>query len=478
MVDGQATAIGRIAILGATGNLTRRSLLPAIARLLDEGLTPASCSVTAVGRRDWSDRGYLDWATASPFATDRDAVGWQELARRLHYRTADVTVPAELRAALAPADGPLVIYLALPPAQSIATVTAIAAAGVPRGSRIVLEKPFGDGLSSARELNALLHEVFPEDAVYRIDHFLHKQTVQNIVGLRFANRIFEPIWSREHIESVDIVWDETLGLDGRAGYYDRAGALVDMVQNHLLQLLCLIAMEPPATVDARDMRDRKAEVLRAVGDLPDGDAAARTVRARYGSGQVAGRPVVGYLDEQGVVPARATETYAEVELLIENWRWSGVPFRLRTGKALAQDRREIAVRFRNVPHVAFPQTDPATNDLRLTLDPDTIRLGLNVNAPRDPFEVERIELQARLATQDIPAYGRLLLGVLAGDPTFSIRDDEAEEAWRIVEPIRRAWASGRVPLVEYPAGSDGPPPIRDRAGRGAPTVAQGAATHG
>jgi glucose-6-phosphate 1-dehydrogenase len=193
---------------------------------------------------------------------------------------------------------------------------------------------------------------------------------------------------------------------------------------------------------------------------------------------VAGRPVVGYLDEQGVVPARATETYAEVELLIENWRWSGVPFRLRTGKALAQDRREIAVRFRNVPHVAFPQTDPATNDLRLTLDPDTIRLGLNVNAPRDPFEVERIELQARLATQDIPAYGRLLLGVLAGDPTFSIRDDEAEEAWRIVEPIRRAWAGGRVPLVEYPAGSSGPPPIRDRAGRGAPTVAQGAATHG
>lgn len=448
--------LARIAILGATGDLTRRSLVPAIGALLAGGLIASSCSITAVGRREWSDREYLDWLAAGDFVANGPAEAWELLKKRLRYRAADVTAASDLRAALAPGDGPLVIYLALPPAMVPATVRAIAASGVPAGSRIVLEKPFGESRSSARELNALLHEVFPEDAVYRIDHFLHKQTVQNILGLRFANRILEPLWSREHVERVDIVWDETIALEGRAGYYDRAGALIDMVQNHLLQLLCLIAMEPPATVSPRDLRDRKVEVLRATRELVDADVAARTRRARYGPGRIGNRAAVGYVDEPGVVPSRDTETYAEVELAIDNWRWSGVPFRLRTGKALARDTREIVVRFRAVPHVAFPEQEPAKNDLRLTLDPDSISLGLNVNSPGDPFDVEPIELEAQLAKQEIPAYGRLLLGVLAGDPTFSIRDDEAEEAWRVIEPIRRAWTAGIVPLADYPAGSDDP----------------------
>lgn len=447
--------IGRIAILGATGDLTRRSLLPAIATLLGRSLLPA-CSIIAVGRREMSDEGYLDWVASGPFAVDRAEGGWQKLADGLRYRSADVTSAPELRAALRSDDGPLVIYLALPPSILPGTVRAIAAAGVPSDSRIVIEKPFGDDLASARELNELLHDTFPEDVVYRIDHFLHKQTVQNILGLRFANRIFEPVWSRDHVERVDIVWDETVGLEGRAGYYDRAGALIDMVQNHLLQLLCLIAMEPPATVNPRDLRDRKVEVLRAAHDLTHAHVIDKTVRARYAAGRFDDRPVVGYVDEPGVKQSRGTETYAEVELTIDNWRWSGVPFRLRTGKALARDRREIVVRFRGVPHVAFPVSDPASNDLRLTLDPDTIRLGMNINGPSDPFDIERIDLEAQLAKQEIPAYGRLLLGVLTGDLTFSIRDDEAEEAWRVIEPIRRAWASDAIPLLEYPAGSDGP----------------------
>jgi glucose-6-phosphate 1-dehydrogenase len=305
-------------------------------------------------------------------------------------------------------------------------------------------------------LNGLLHRAFPEEAVYRIDHFLHKQTVQNILGLRFANRILEPVWNRDHVERIDIIWDETIGLEGRAGYYDQAGALIDMVQNHLLQLLCLVAMEAPASVSPRDLRDRKVELLRAVRAFTDADVMARTRRARYGAGRSDHQPAIAYGDEPGVDPARGTETYAEVEIAIDNWRWSDVPVVLRTGKALARNRREIAVQFRRVPHLAFPETDPARNDLRLTLDPDTIRLGLNVNGPSDPFDVVRIELDAQLAKQAIPAYGRLLLGVLAGDPTFSIRDDEAEEAWRVIEPIRRAWSRNVIPMVEYPAGSDGP----------------------
>jgi glucose-6-phosphate 1-dehydrogenase len=448
--------IERIAILGATGDLTRRSLLPAMGTLLGRGLVTSPCSITAVGRRDWSDEAYVAWAASEAFASNRDQVGWQQVAEALRYRAADVTLASDLREALAPMDGPLVIYLALPPATSAAAVNAISAIGVPRGSRVVLEKPFGESLSSAQELNQLLHDAFPEDAVYRIDHFLHKQTVQNILGLRFANRILEPIWTRDQIERVDIVWDETLGLEGRAGYYDRAGALIDMLQNHLLQLLCLIAMEPPATVGSRDLRDRKVEVLRATRELSEAEVTARTRRGRYGAGRIGDQPTLGYVAEHGVLPSRHTETYAEVELTIDNWRWSGVPFMLRTGKALARDRREIVVRFRGIPHVAFPAQDPSANQLRLTLDPDTIRLGLNVNGPGDPFDVERIELDAQLAKQEIPAYGRLLLGVLAGDPTFSIRDDEAEEAWRVIEPIRRAWARNASPLLEYPAGSEGP----------------------
>jgi len=448
--------IDRVAILGATGDLTRRSLLPAIATLLSQGQLPSSFSITAVGRRDWTVNQYLDWVRSRRAAVDAGGDGWPMLAGRLQYRAADVTDATQLRAALAPRDGPLVVYLALPPSTSVAASAAISAAALPEGSRIVLEKPFGQGLASARELNGLLHRAFPEEAVYRIDHFLHKQTVQNILGLRFANRILEPVWNRDHVERIDIIWDETIGLEGRAGYYDQAGALIDMVQNHLLQLLCLVAMEAPASVSPRDLRDRKVELLRAVRAFTDADVMARTRRARYGAGRSDHQPAIAYGDEPGVDPARGTETYAEVEIAIDNWRWSDVPVVLRTGKALAHNRREIAVQFRRVPHLAFPETDPARNDLRLTLDPDTIRLGLNVNGPSDPFDVVRIELDAQLAKQAIPAYGRLLLGVLAGDPTFSIRDDEAEEAWRVIEPIRRAWSRNVIPMVEYPAGSDGP----------------------
>jgi glucose-6-phosphate 1-dehydrogenase len=449
--------IRHLVILGATGDLSRRSLLPAVAQLLADRSLPADFRVTAVGRRDWDDQAYFDWFMAGSRSADLPDAAIGALREAIRYRAADLADPRQLRDLVAPDDDPAVFYLALPPAVFGPAITAMNVAGLPTGSHVVVEKPFGSDLASARELNELLHGFLPEDSVYRIDHFLHKQTVQNILGLRFANRVFEPIWSRDHIEGVEIVWDETLGLEGRAGYYDRTGALLDMIQNHLLQLLSLVAMQRPRSLSPRDLRDRKVEILRTIRRHDLAEVAAQTMRARYTAGTIAGNAIPNYVDEPGVDPSRDTETYAEAEFRIDDPRWEGIPFRLRTGKALGRPRREILIRFRDVHDVVFEEAHLASaNALRLTLDPDTITFTLNINGAGDPFDLETIDLNARLAAQEIPAYGRLLLGVLDGDPTFSIRDDEAEEAWRVIEPIAAGWRDGLTPLGEYVAGSAGP----------------------
>jgi glucose-6-phosphate 1-dehydrogenase len=321
----------------------------------------------------------------------------------------------------------------------------------------VVEKPFGTDSGSARDLNRRIAAVFPEEAVFRIDHFLGQQTVQNLLGLRFANRLFEPVWNHAHLSRVEIVWDETLGLEGRAGYYDHTGALRDMLQNHLLQMLALVAMEPPAGLTERDLRDRKLDVLRATRAMTAAEAGRSSVRARYTAGTVEGRRLPDYAAEEGVDPDRQTETYAEVSLAVDNWRWAGVPFVLRSGKALAADRTEITLHFRPVPHSAFGGRDPARpNRLRLAVDPDRIGVDINLNGAGDPFDLEPAELALDLAPQELPAYARLLVDILDGDPTLSIRGDEAEEAWRIVEPVLASWQAGEVPLRTYPAGSSGP----------------------
>jgi len=314
-----------------------------------------------------------------------------------------------------------------------------------------VEKPFGTGIEDAHELNEVLHGLVPEEAVFRIDHFLAKQTVLNVLGLRFANRIFEPVWNAQHVESVDVVFDEDLGLEGRAGYYDGAGALRDMLQNHLLQLLAVVAMEPPQALDAATLQARKADVLRAVRSDP-----ARSVRGRYTAGRIGDRELPAYVDEDGVDASRMTETYAEFTVTVENWRWSGVPFRLRTGKALGTRRKEIVVRFKPVPHLAFADEQPEPDVLRLQLSPDGIALEVNLNGAGDPFDLEREVLRATSPEQDLPAYGLLLREMLAGDPTLSISDVEAEQGWRIVQPVLDAWAADDVPMADYPAGSDGP----------------------
>lgn len=446
-------------VLGAAGDLAARLLLPALAGLRARGLTPPGLRLVGIDRAELDDatfRAHVRTAVGVHGSDEaRSAAG--DLADVCAYLRGDAGDPAALRRALAGVEGPVVLYLALPPQVFAPAIRAAADAGLPEGSRMVVEKPFGHDRASARELNALIRAALPEESVHRVDHFLAKQTVQNVLGLRFANRVFEPIWNREHIERVDVVWDETLGLEGRAGYYDRAGALRDMIQNHLLQVMALVAMEAPPTLAERDLRDRKVDLLRAVRTPDPGSVAGETVRARYAAGTVAGRPVPDYASEPGVEAARGTETFAAVTLRGDTWRWSGVPFTLRTGKGLGALRQHVAIRFRPVPHLAFGQAqDPPPNVLLLGLAPDRLELSMNVNGAGDPFCLEQVTLAAQLAPQEVPAYGRVILDVLAGDPTLSIRGDEAEECWRIVEPILAGWASGSPPLLGYPAGSAGP----------------------
>ena len=455
-----------IIVLGATGDLAGRYLLPALAQIfpaVDGGLHLIGVAQDDIDQgafrqqvRDCLDR-----------REDVAAAEVRELfASTADYVCGDVTDPATLARALAAvpagssAHSPVVLYLALPHVLFRRVVEALGSCELPEGIRIVVEKPFGADLDDARRLNTALAAVLPEDRTFRVDHFLAKQTVLNLLGLRFAHRIFEPLWNNTHITGIDIVFDETVDAQARSSYYDHAGALRDMVQNHLLQLLTYVAMEPPLSMDPLDLSRRKVDVLRAVRTVDRADLGAVSARGRYTAGTVTDsngtREVRPYVTADGVDPSRETETYADVTLHIDNWRWAGVPFRLRTGKALDADRREVVVRFAPVPHEAFRGQRPDVNELRLRLDPDRMSLKVNVNGLGDPFELETVELDADLAVQDPGPYGQLLLAVINGDTRLSAHASEAEEGWRIVAPILEGWATGAVPLLEYPAGSTGP----------------------
>lgn len=448
--------ISRLVIFGATGDLTARFLLPGLGALHAAGLIGERFTLTGSGRQDWDDERFRSWASA---ALERHGGRLPASAKRAvvaasSYRQANVGDRASVAAVIA-GDEPLAAYLALPPSVFPLAVSALYAAGLPEGSQLVLEKPFGEDLASAVALNRLLAEGMSEQAVFRVDHFLAMTTVRNILGFRLANRLIEPIWNSSHIDRVDIVWNESLALEGRAGYYDGVGALKDMVQNHLLQLLCVLAMEPPVSLGERDLRDHKLEVLRSVRRLTVDDATRYTRRARYGAGQIGDRRVPAYADEDGVDPDARTETFAQVDFRLNNWRWPDTLFRLRTGKALGRDRKEVAVRFREVPTLPFWNVEAAPNVLRFGLEPESLALELSgIGASRG--SLTPLRLAAEMETSELPAYGQLLFDVLSRNTALSIRGDEAEESWRLVEPVLDAWSKDLVPLEEYPAGSDGP----------------------
>ena len=439
----------RLMILGATGDLTGRYLLRALAELAAADALPEDIEIVGVARETWDESRFRAHAAdrLSRHAADVPVAARSWLVERLDYLAGDVADPTVLGEAAGPSAEPLVAYLALPPAVFCPAVTGLVAAGLADRARLVVEKPFGTDLRSAQELNAVLGSSFPERAVFRVDHFLGKQTVQNILGVRFANRLFEPLFCAEHVERVDIVWDETVALEGRAGYYDHTGALRDMVQNHLLQLLALVAMERPTGLGEGPLRDAKVAVLRAVRRHRPDEVERCTTRARY----------AGYVREPGVEPSRGTETFVSATLFVDNERWAGVPFRLRTGKALAARRREVQVVFRPVERLPFGQPDdPGPNVLTMAMDPDRLAIDLALNGTGDPFCLDAARWELDLAPQELSAYARLLLDVFEGDPALAVRGDEAEESWRIVEPILAAWADGAAPLSEYASGSTGP----------------------
>jgi glucose-6-phosphate 1-dehydrogenase len=449
--------IRRLAVFGATGDLMARYLLPALAALRAIGELPGDFRLICAGREDWAGSEYQAWAAAQlgRHAEHLPASARQDVVNASSYVMANVTDPAAVAAAIA-GDGPIAAYLALPPAVFPATVSALHDAGLPDGSRIVLEKPFGTDLDSAISLNRLLDSVVPEQAVFRADHFLAMTTVQNLLSTRLANRMLETAWNSTHIDLVEIVWDESLALEGRAGYYDGVGALRDMLQNHLLQLLCLVAMEPPISLGERDLRDRKVDVLRSVRPLTSDAIVRHTRRARYVAGRIGDQDVPAYVDEQGVDPAHRTETFAQIDLELDNWRWPGTTFRLRTGKALGRDRKEVTVHFRPVPHLPHGvQGEPTDNVLRLGLEPERLTLELTGIGAR-VGKLVPMTLSAQIEAPELPAYGGLLQQVLAGDARLSIRGDEAEESWRVVTPVLDAWSKELVLLEEYPAGSEGP----------------------
>jgi glucose-6-phosphate 1-dehydrogenase len=442
-------------VLGAAGDLTARLLLPGLGTLLADGM-PDELLLIGSDRDDWEDGRWRERVTRSFAAAGAEGAATAAVVKRTRYRSADATSQADLRELIGQADGRMAIYFALPPAITAKACSALRDVGVPDGTRLVMEKPFGSDMASAEALNALLRDLVPEDHVHRVDHFLGMSTVLNLLGVRFANRMLEPVLSGEHVASVDVIFDESLALEGRAGYYDGAGALIDMLQSHLLQVLCLTAMEPPATLGANDVRDAKAQVLRATriwGDDPCGSSR----RARYAAGEIEGRRLPAYAAEDGVVPERRTETLAVVELAVDTWRWAGVPFRLRSGKAIGAPRQEVIATFRDPPRLPTGLTGYERPDrLHLGLGAHRVALDLNINGEGDPFKLEPVTLEGIYGGGDLLEYGQVLRGVLEGAPPLSVRGDAAEESWRIVEPVLAAWRANEVPLEEYPAGSPGP----------------------
>jgi len=475
MQPGKATLIDQpfdIVVFGGRGDLAQRKLIPALFHLDMENRLPPDGRIIGVARANLTRDAYRQQMRESCGECELerfDPRAWEDFAQRLDYICLDASDPTRydlLNHALAGRDEVVrVFYLATAPDLFVPVAGNLAAAKLTTPStRLVLEKPIGHDLVSAHAINAAIGRCLSEQQIYRIDHYLGKETVQNLMVLRFANGLFEPLWNRTHIDHVQITVAETVGVGGRWAYYNGAGAIRDMVQNHMLQLLCLVAMEPPVTLDADAVRDEKLKVLKSLVPIRGAEVAQLTVRGQYRGGAVDGRAVPGYLEEKDAKPASDTETFVAIKAGVRNWRWAGVPFYLRTGKRLPSRTSEIVVQFRVPPYALYPESAGAIhpNQLVMRLQPnDGIRL-LMLNKQRGPGELRLRQTALDLSFNETfggrspDAYERLLLDVIRGRPTLFMRVDEVEAAWRWIEPILQGWDLEGLKPKPYISGSWGP----------------------
>jgi glucose-6-phosphate 1-dehydrogenase len=473
-----------LVIFGGSGDLARRKLVPAVYNLLLDGALPRNYAVVGVGRQQMSDPEFHAALREGIEKHSRQALmegKWEEFTRRLFYLSGeldDANTFQELKARLEKIEGQLklpghrIFYLAIPPTFIAATSQGLDRAGLVQSpnnsvpfSRVIVEKPIGRDLASAQEINATLSKVFDESQIFRIDHYLGKETVQNLLVLRFANGIFEPLWNHKYIDHVQITVSEAEGVGTRATYYEEAGALRDMVQNHILQLLCLVAMEPPWSLDPDVVRNARLEVLRSLRPITEKEVNACTVRAQYSPALINGVEVPGYRRESGVRPDSITETFVALKVFIDNWRWAGVPFYLRTGKRMPKRTTEIAVQFNNVPQILFnsePTAPLEPNLLALRIQPEEgFSLRIISKLPGSKVQIHPVNMDFQYGTAygtaSPEAYERLLLDVMAGDATLFMRRDAVEAAWEWVTGVLEGWQKhGTKWLPEYSAGSWGP----------------------
>ena len=467
-------------IFGASGDLTHRKLIPALYNLAADGALPPAITVVGFARRDKTDESFREELEASVRKFSRQGLSeaaWSGFASCLSYHRSEFDNLAGYESLARRLDeldatrgtcGNRLFYLAVAPDQFGVILENLRLSGLNSGARggwarVIVEKPFGTDLPSARCLNNLVQGAFPEDDTYRIDHYLGKETAQNIMVLRFANALFEAMWNARYIDHIQITASEPLGVEGRAGYYDKSGALRDMVQNHLLQLLCLTAMEPPAGLDADSIRDEKVKVLRSLRPLSGEGVFQNVIRGQYGAGSVDGKRVAAYRDEENVNPESNTETYVAMQINVDNWRWAGVPFFVRVGKRLPKSATEIAVHFKSVPPVLFKATGEAVDDnvLVIRIQPDEgVSLRMSAKMPGSSLRIEPVKMDFHYGTSfgkaTPEAYERLLLDAMTGDPTLFARRDEVEEAWKFVDSIREAWETTTDDIAYYSSGTWGP----------------------
>lgn len=469
-----------LVIFGASGDLTARKLIPAIYNLYKRDFLPEKYTVVGVGRTPYDDDTFRKTAVLdNEFlkVKDEDKQALDHFASQIHYHAMDTKSPDDYQV-LADrlkeidkergTDGNIIFYLSVPPSLYATIPKNLAEVGLNKEDngwrRVIIEKPFGYDLESAKKLNESLLEDYREDQIYRIDHYLGKETVQNLLVTRFSNSIFEPLWNRNYIHRVEITSAESVGVEKRGGYYDGSGALRDMVQNHLLQLIALVAMEPPVKSDAYNIRNEKLKVFQALRPLSEKDLKENVIRGQYVASTIRGEAVPGYREEEGVNPDSRTETYAALKFFIDNWRWAGVPFYIRTGKKMPTRVSEVVIHFKPNHHRLFSneQKINAQNTLVLRIQPDEgILLKMGVKVPGAGFRVENINLDfmySDLTDAYVPdAYERLILDCMQGDATLYARGDSVIAAWEFIDPILKAWKNDpSIPIYGYPAGSWGP----------------------